>query len=474
MIKLYNSFTKKKEEFKPLIQNQVKIYSCGPTVYDTPHIGNLRAYIVWDTLKRMFRYFNYEVIDVINITDVGHLTSDEDDGEDKMIKAAKKEKKDPFEIARYYEDYYLKQIKRLNVIFPKYFPRATEHIKEQIEMIKHLEENGYTYITSDGVYFDTSKFKDYGKLSGQSLKDKKEGARVVKNLEKKNSTDFALWKFTVGENKNHSMKWESYWGEGFPGWHIECSAMSHKYLGDKFDIHTGGIDHIPVHHENEIAQNICSKDIKIINYWMHNAFLKINNQKMSKSKGNFYTLDILKEKGFSDLSFRETCLRTHYRKTLNFTIESLKAGEANVKKINDFYSKFEQLTVSKIENDNIKNLYNKSIKIFENAIKDDLNIPIALSVLYDFMNEVNKNSQFSKNDIELIIKFMKKTDEIFGLLIKQDKIPNEIIEIAKKRKIARDNKNWSESDKLRDEIVARGYEIRDSNESKEGYILNKI
>lgn len=473
MIKFYNTLTRKKEEFISLEKNKVKIYSCGPTVYSYQHIGNMRAAIFVDVTKRVLRYFNYQVIDVLNITDVGHLVSDEDAGEDKMLKAAKKENKNPYEIARFYEDAYINDLKLLNIILPKYMPRATEHIAEQIDLIKDLEKNKFTYKISDGIYFDVSKFKEYGKLSGQSLEEKKAGARVEVKSEKKNQADFALWKFLTGDNKNHVMKWDSPWGVGFPGWHLECSAMSHKYLGDEFDIHTGGIDHVPVHHENEIAQNVCSGEIKRVNYWLHNAHLLVDNEKISKSLGNGYVLSDLIGKGLSPLAFRELCLRSHYRKQVNFSFESLDAGQSNVKKINDFYNKVLIMKANEEANDLIKPIFNKRLDDFEEALKDDMNTSVAIASVYEFISDVNKKSILSENDIKLSKEFIERTDKVLGLLEKKVEISKEIIEIARKRKAARDKKDFKESDRLRDELKKLGFEIKDSNDVKEGYILNK-
>lgn len=473
MIELYNTLTKKKEEFKPIEKNIVKIYSCGPTVYSRQHIGNLRAAIFIDTLKRILRYANYKIEDVINITDVGHLVSDDDEGEDKMLKASKKENKNPFDIAKYYEKLYIEDLEKLNVILPKYLPRATENIKEQLEIIENLDKKGYTYKTSDGIYFDVSKFKEYGQLSGQSLEEKKAGARIEVDTEKNNPQDFALWKFLTGDNEKHIMKWESNYGVGFPGWHIECSAMSSKFLGEKIDIHTGGIDHIPIHHENEIAQNTCSGAVKQINFWMHNAHLRIENEKMSKSLGNVYNIDTIIEKGYSPLAFRETCLRTHYRKEMNFTFESLKAGETNVEKINEFYTKLKMLKIES-EEEQIRSIYEETLKKFENAIYDDLNTQIALSVVYEFMSEFNKIGQYSKEDIKLAKQFMQKTDKVLGLIKEEEEISLEVLELAKERVKARENKKFEESDKLRDEIEELGYEIKDDKSAKSGFILTKI
>lgn len=478
-LELYNTYSRKKEIFKPLEDNIVKIYSCGPTVYSKQHIGNLRAAIFSDVLKRSLRFFGYIVDDVVNITDVGHLTSDSDEGEDKMLKAMKKENKDPFAIARAYEDIYIEDLKKLNIVLPKHLPRATEHIDEQITIIKKLEEKGYTYVTLDGVYFDVSKFKDYGKLSKQSLDEKKAGASGrlgTQTTGKRSPSDFALWKFTTGENKNHIMKWESPWGVGFPGWHLECSAMSSKYLGEKFDIHTGGIDHIPIHHENEIAQNTCSGCVKKVNFWMHNDFMKVDGEKMSKSLGNVYVLDDIITKGFSPLAFREVCLRAHYRKQINFTFESLEAGQINVERYNNFYSRIQSLTVKDTDdesNTTIKNIYLKYLNEFTKALADDINTSEALAALHEFMNEINAQEITTSSQKNTVIEFIKKIDSVLGLLETQDEVPKEIEDLAQLRKRARDNKDFSTADSLRDELAQKGWEVKDAKDVVKGYLLSR-
>lgn len=474
MIKLYNTLTKKKEEFTEIEKGMVKLYSCGPTVYSIPHIGNMRSVVFSDIIKRTFEYFGYKVKYINNITDVGHLVSDDDDGEDKMLKASKKEKLDPYEIARKYEDIYMQCLEKLQIEKADKYPRATEHIKEQLDIIEELEKNNFTYQTKDGIYFDVAKFENYGKLSGQSLEEKKAGARVDLNSDKKNPQDFALWKFLIGDNKNHIMKWGSKWGEGFPGWHIECSAMSKKYLGEKFDIHTGGIDHIPVHHENEIAQNTCSGAVKKVNFWMHNAHMLINNEKISKSLGNGYSLFDLEEMGYNSLALREMFLKTHYRKQMNFTFDSLKTGELTIKKINEFIEKYENFKTINKNNLDVENIIKNNQEKFEKALKDDLNTPLALASVNEFMTQINKLNEFSKENVDNILAFMKKTDKVLGLIQKEEKIPKKIIELANKRKQSREDKNWDESDNLRDEIKSLGYEIKDDKKSKDGFILSKI
>ena len=470
-IQFYNTLTRKKEQFIPIEKGIVKVYSCGPTVYSSPQIGNFRSYIFSDILKKTLAYFNYEIKDVINITDVGHLAADSDDGEDKMLKASKKENLDPFQIAKKYEEEFIQGLEKLHIKKPELMPRATEHIKEQIEMIQELEKKDIAYSTDDGVYFDVSKFEDYGKLSKQKLEEKESGARVEVNSQKRNPQDFALWKFLTGDNVNHVMKWESPWGIGFPGWHIECSAMSSKYLGDHFDIHTGGIDHIPIHHENEIAQNSCSHDIKV-NFWMHNDFITVDGEKLSKSLGNSYTLEDLEQKGHSTLAYREMCLRSHYRKGVNFTFDSLKQGESNVKKINDFYNKLQNMESSDVE-DSLVNAFKSYMDEFESAIKDDLNTPEAMAAMYNFMSRVNKEKALSQGDIDLSIEFIERTNKVFSLLEEKQSLPLEVAQLADKRKIARENKQWELADLLRDQLKDLGYGIKDSKDTKEGYLLTK-
>ena len=329
MLKLFNTLTRRKEEFIPLNEKHAGIYTCGPTVYDYTHIGHLKKYINDDVLKRVLEYNGYKVNHVMNITDVGHLVSDEDTGEDKMEKGARESGKTVWEVARFFEDYFWKSLKEVNILKPDITPRATEHIKEQIELIKKLEEKGFTYKTTQAIYFDVSKFKNYTKLSGQKLEEKIVGARedTFVDKDKKHPYDFALWFFVIGRFKNHTMRWPSPWGKGFPGWHIECSAMSMKYLGETLDIHTGGIDHIPVHHPNEIAQSEAATDKPFVRFWIHHDWLLVDNEKMSKSKKNFYTIDEIKEKNINPLAYRYFCLNAHYRSKLNFTWQGLEAAQ---------------------------------------------------------------------------------------------------------------------------------------------------
>lgn len=324
MLKVYNTLTRRKEEFVPLNDKVVTMYSCGPTVYSYAHIGNMRAYLFMDSVRRTLKYNGYKLKGVMNITDVGHLLSDGDDGEDKMEKASREQQKSVYEIAAIYTDAFMKDLAKLNIGKPEIIAKATDHINDMIKYVEALVEKGYGYETSDGIYFDISKFREYGKLSGLDLEGQRAGARVDVNDEKRNPADFALWKKAP---KEHIMQWESPWGMGYPGWHIECSAMSRKYLGDTFDIHTGGVDHIPVHHENEIAQSEALVGHKTVDYWMHVEFMQVDGGKMSKSLKNTYTVSELEQKGYSAMAFRYFCLNTHYRKKLNFTFEGMDAAK---------------------------------------------------------------------------------------------------------------------------------------------------
>ena len=445
-IKLYNTLTRKKQILKTIKKSHVSIYSCGPTVYWYQHIGNLRSYIFSDVLKRILLFNSYNVRHVINITDVGHLTSDADTGEDKMEKAASKEGKTAKQIADHYFSVFKNDLEKLNIIMPDVWPKASEHIEEQISLIKKLESKGYTYKTEDGIYFDTSKFKNYGKLARLNIKGLQAGKRVSFG-DKKSKTDFALWKFSnpVGVRQQ---EWDSPWGIGFPGWHIECSAMSMKYLGDKFDIHTGGEDHISVHHTNEIAQSECATGKPFVNYWMHGAFLTFKGEKISKSKGGLYTLSELENLGFSALDYRYFCLTTSYRKQLDFSIEKLKSAR-------NAYERLKNICQS-LEDDGNEN--KKYLDEFQKAINDDLNTVKALQLLWKLIKD-----RKAKGKIETI----RKMDEVFALnlLIKEHiKIPKEVQSLIEKREQARKNKDFKLSDELRNKINSLGYSISDTSE----------
>lgn len=458
-MKIYNTLTRKKEEFKPIIEGEVRMYTCGPTVYDYAHIGNLRAYLFMDNLRRVLKYNGYKLKHVMNITDVGHLVSDSDEGEDKMVKAARRENKDPYEIAEFYMNAFFKDLDALNVDKPEIIARATEHIKVMEEYVKKLIENGYTYHTDDTIYFDTSKLDKYGVLSNRKVEDQKAGARVEFDTGKKNISDFALW---IKAPENHIMKWDSFFGKCYPGWHLECSAMGYKYLGETFDIHTGGIDHIPIHHENEIAQSKGFSGKIPANYWMHVNFMLMNGEKMSKSLGNVYTLSDLIEKGYEPMEFKMLMFTSTYRNQINFTWESLDSAKISLQRLREGYLK-ELEGTDKVDKSEIKDYENR----FLEAINDDLNMPVAMSVVWDII----KNPKKSKDLANLLLKF----DEVLGLDLKnykkqEDKLPDEIKELVSKRDEARNSKNWAESDRIRDLLISKGYKVQDT---KEGTLVKK-
>jgi cysteinyl-tRNA synthetase len=452
MLKLYNTFTRKKEEFTPIKKGQVGMYACGPTVYWYAHIGNMRSFLFSDVLHRTLEYNGLPTKLIMNITDVGHLTGDADEGEDKMIVAMKKEGKSAKEIAEFYTESFMKDVDALNIESADEYPRATAHIEEQIDLVKKLETNGFTYTTSDGVYFDTSKYPEYGQLSGQKAEDKKAGARIELG-EKKNPTDFALWKLSP-ESSSREMEWESPWGKGFPGWHLECSAMSTKYLGIPFDIHTGGIDHVPVHHENEIAQSVGGYGAMQSRFWIHNEFLTVENGKMAKSLGNVYTISDLTEKGFNPLAFRYFTLGAHYRTKLNFTFEALEASQNALFKLQDVVRDWDKSSEESTE-------FNEK---FLNAINDDLNTAQALAVVWELVDSDLETSTKSAT----LLKF----DEVLGLNLndfvsKPIDIPEEVTKLMNERETARKEKNWEESDRLREKLEKLGFTVEDSGgESK--------
>ena len=447
---LYNTLSRTKEEFKP-IGDPVGLYTCGPTVYHFAHIGNLRTYVFEDVLKRVLEYNNYKVDHVMNVTDVGHLTGDRDMGEDKVVQEAKKENKTAWEIADFYLKAFKKDLVSLNIIEPNVWCKATDFIQEQIDLIKELETKGFTYITSDGVYFDTSKFSDYNKLSHLKLDELKEGARVEINNEKKNPTDFALWKFsTLGERRQ--MEWDSPWGTGFPGWHIECSAMSLHFLKDHLDIHCGAVDHINIHHTNEIAQSEAATGKPFFNYWLHGEFLNIGeNEKMSKSKGNIMTLESQTiDKHLDPLAFRYLCFMTHYRKAINYNPDALE--QANTALVNL------RRAVAALGTESMKVLPEKEMQHFLEAINDDLNMPKAIAVLQDLLK-----LDLPKSTIRGAV---EKFDEVLGLQLIAKDLPQDIIELMSARDGARAMKDFDTSDKLRAEIEAQGYMVEDGAEGK--------
>ncbi len=458
-MKIYNTLTRKKEEFYPINKETVRIYSCGPTVYNYAHIGNLRTYIFMDILRRVLQYEGYKLKHVMNITDVGHLVSDADEGEDKMVKTAREQQKSPWELAEYYTKVFFQDIEELNIQKPEVVPKATQHISEMIQFVQGLLEKGYGYETGDGIYFDIEKFEGYGKLSRINLDEQIAGARVEINEEKRHPADFALWKKAP---KEHIMQWPSPWGMGYPGWHIECSAMGRKYLGDFFDIHTGGVDHIPIHHENEIAQSEALLGKPAVKYWMHGEFLLVDNGKMSKSLGNTYTVSDLKGKGFNPLTFRYFCLNAHYRNKLNFTWSAMKAAQTAYNRL--ISGALEHKKAKEGKNEVDTEIINTFRNEFEEAIIDDLNIPKALGVVWNVVRSEKK----ARALFDLLIEF----DKVLGLDIdmagekvenvKEVELDDEIKELIEKRKQARKEKNWKLADEIRDKLKEMGVTLEDT------------
>ena len=453
-IYFYNTLTRKKELFKPIDEREIRMYSCGPTVYKDATIGNMRTNLLNDTLRRVLKYNGYELKHVMNITDVGHLVSDGDEGEDKMLKSAREEHKSPLEIAEHYTKLFFRDLERLNIETPEVVCKATDHIKEMLEMVQKIMKNGYAYETSTAIYFDVSKLDKYGILSGINLNDQKAGARVDIDPEKRNPYDFALW---IKAPANHLMKWDSPWGPSYPGWHIECSAMSTKYLGEEFDIHTGGIDLVPTHHENEIAQNkgACGKNPA--HYWIHGEYLLINGGKMSKSLGNTYLIDDIIARGYSPLAYRLFNYSCHYRGKLNFTWEGIESANTSLIRLREGYQKHLNGN-SDISDEIIADMENR----FHQAINDDMNMPLALSVVWEAVKYPEKSPK--------IAQLLKKFDTVLGIKIdevQETKIPQEILDLVEERKQARSDKNWSESDRLRDLIAEKGYIVKDTKDGTE-------
>jgi cysteinyl-tRNA synthetase len=519
-IKIFNTLARKKQVFKPINDKEVKIYTCGPTVYDYAHIGNLRTYVNEDVIRRTFELFGYKVLHVMNITDVGHLTSQADTGEDKIEKAAKEKQKTAWEIAEFFTQEFFKDIETLNIQKAHIIPKATQHIKEMQELVEKLKEKGYAYILKDGIYYDTSKFKDYGKLTGMSFKKLNkyllEGARVEPVEGKRNITDFALWKFSPADKKRQ-MEWdyvtewiltkEEYenilqWSKensnikilevkeeggnykvkfnfvGFPGWHIECSAMSMKYLGETFDIHAGGIDHIPIHHTNEIAQSEAATGKKFVNYWIHCNFLLVNGQKMSKSLGNYYTLRDLLAKGYSWREIRFLFISAHYRDEQNFTFEALNAAKGSVERIRNFLHALKNVKEGRHSKEFTK-LLSQTKKDFLKALADDFNTPKALATMFNFINETNKliaEKMITKKDANKAIELMLFFDKVLGLkldeFLKEEELPEEVKKLIEEREKLRKEGRFEEADKIREEIKNK-YRIL-LEDAKEGVTWRKI
>lgn len=448
-LRIYNTMSRKIEDFIPINEGKAGLYACGPTVYDYAHIGNLRSYITWDVLRRALKADGFKVKHVMNITDVGHLIGDGDEGDDKIEKGAARERKTAWEIAKFYTNAFMKNLSDLNIKEPEVICRATDYIKEQINLIKKLERKGFTYTTLDGIYFDTKKLPDYGRLARLDKQELRAGARVATGG-KHNAADFALWKFSpVLEQRQ--MEWDSPWGKGFPGWHLECSAMSAKFLKLPFDIHTGGIDHIPVHHTNEIAQTEAAEGVVPARYWMHNEFLNMGDDKMSKSLGNFITMETLKEKNIDPIAYRFFILQTHYRKQLYFSWEALSAAQTGLKHL---YAIARELPKKPLVSRHALAERETTKQKFMKAINDDLDTPNAIAIMWDAV----KSKKICQ---KTLIAF----DKILGLKIKEhleSVIPEKVHILLTERDAARAAKDWEKSDELRDRLIKLGYTVMDT------------
>ncbi len=448
-LRLFDTYERKVRTFEPLSGNSVGIYCCGPTVYNFAHIGNLRTYLFEDLLKRVLLANGYEVNHVLNITDVGHLVSDADTGEDKMELGTQRTGMTAWELADFYSIAFQKDLQRLNILAPDIWCKATDHIAEQIDFVRDLENKGFTYRISDGIYFDSRKLNNYGHLARLDIGGLQAGARVDQG-ERKFMTDFALWKFSP-EDEQRQMEWDSPWGRGFPGWHIECSAMSAKYLGDFFDIHCGGEDHIPIHHTNEIAQTEAARGTRLANFWMHGYFLQLDDARMSKSSGEFLTLDVLIERGFDPLVYRYFCLNGHYRSQMTFSWESLEAARTSLNRLYETAYGWGEPGDPDA----------KMVERFFESLNDDLGMPRAMAVLWELVR--------SGLDDRVKKATLLKFDEILGLEIvdwtpEEVAVPEEVTTLLRAREAARNQKNWVRADELRDEIIALGFLLDDTPE----------
>lgn len=464
-MKLYNTLTRKIDDFKPIDENQVKIYTCGPTVYNFAHIGNLRTYVHEDILVKTLAYLDYNVKRVMNITDVGHLESDADDGEDKMLKGAKRENKTVWEVAQFYTDAFFADTDKLNVKRADIVAKATDYIDEYIEFIKVLQNKGFTYESNGNVYFDITKIEDYTKLSGMDLEQLKIGSRegVIEDLSKKNPQDFVLW-FTKSKFENQAMKWDSPWGVGYPGWHLECSVISLKTLGEQMDIHCGGVDHIPVHHTNEIAQTESYTGKQWVKYWWHSEFLIDNEGKMSKSSGQFLTLSLLESKGFDPLSYRYFLLNSHYRKQLAFSFDSLKLAENAFFKLK---SRINTINNNRTDEQSITENVDKYREEFKECLRDDLNTANAITVLYNMLkaDDLNNNEKiYLAEDFDKVLSLdLLKYTENNNEDIDEDEAKY-IEEMIAKRQAAKKEKNFQLADSIRAELLEQGIVLEDTRQ----------
>ncbi|MBA4420715.1 MAG: cysteine--tRNA ligase [Anaerolinea sp.] len=448
-LQLFDTYSRSVRKFEPQHPPAVGLYTCGPTVYDYAHIGNLRTYIFEDFLRRVLDWNHFQVTHVMNITDVGHLVSDADEGEDKMEKGSARTGKSAWEIAEFYTKAFQNDMDRLNILLPTIWCRATDHIQDQIEAILCIESKGFTYQTSDGIYFDTSKQPDYGYLGRLDVEGLRAGMRIDMG-EKRNPTDFALWKFSPTD-KQRQMEWDSPWGKGFPGWHIECSAMSAKYLGAYFDIHCGGEDHITVHHTNEIAQTEACHDTRLANFWMHGYFLQLGDEKMAKSGGGFIRLETLIERGYDPLVYRFFCLNALYRVKLNFTWEAIDAAATSLERLRKAVNEWQPASSSEVDPGFIGQ--------FEIAINDDLNMPRAVAVTWDLVRS-NLDPGIKKSTIAMF-------DQVLGLKLMEweplvEEVSDEVLRLMEQRTQARKEKRWTDADAIRGQITALGYDVEDT------------
>lgn len=453
-IRLYNTASRSVEVFKPLNPGKVGLYTCGPTVYDYAHIGNLRTYIFEDILRRVLEFNDFGVVHVMNVTDVGHLTSDADEGQDKMEKGAKRTGKTVWDIAKYYQEQFFSDLAELNIMEPSKIVKATDEIEAQQELIQQLIDKGYAYQTKEAVYFEVSKFPEYWQFSGQKMDQKQTAVRseVREDPDKRHPADFALWLFTVGEHAHHTMRWSSPWGEGFPGWHIECSAISMKYLGEEFDIHTGGVDHIGTHHPNEIAQSQAATGKQFAKYWLHGEFLNISGDKMSKSKDNFYRLQTIKDQGFNPLDYRYFCLTAHYRSVLDFDWDRLQAAAATYRNLKREVGRWGQAGQPD----------QQFIGRFHQAINDDLDMPTALTIMWELVNsDISFDAKRATMNMFDTVLGLELADYTFAELTAEEE---QLIEL---RQQARQNKDWALADQLRDELLDKGVEVKDTPQGTE-------
>ena len=459
-MKLYNTLTRRKETLELIEDRKVRMYNCGPTVYNYATIGNFRAFIFADVLRRTLEYFKYDVTQVMNITDVGHMTSDADEGEDKMAKAAREQRKDPWQIAEFYMNAFFEDVDTLNIRRAHKYPRATEHVADMIESIEKLLERDHAYNVNGNIYFDVSSFPDYGRLSGNTLEQLNAGARIEVNPEKRSPHDFALWK----QDPKHIMQWDSPWGRGFPGWHIECSAMSMRYLGEQLDIHTGGEDNIFPHHDCEIAQaEGASGRSPFVRCWMHTRFLLVDGQKMSKSLGNFFTLRDLIEKGCDAMAIRYVLMSTHYRQPLNFTLDGVEAARESIRRLKDFRIRLKEANGSN-DNPAVPGALERGRQGFEGALADDLNTSAALASLFDMVRELNK-LELSAADAAVALDLLARLDTIMGVLGEdagEETLDAEIEALIQKREQARKKRDFATADAIRSQLKAQGIILEDS------------